>query len=230
MLVTNIIANGRLLADVPNTLFYTDAEALFALNASWRDIYAQLADGGDDYFTISTYFTGASLTADANRQYTYIYNLPTDFYRLRLFQYQGQGGQQFWPLDRMNTANFGNTQNTPSYRIVGKSSVALSNGGQIQIFSTWLPPNFALWYIPSPTTYLIANILTDDISYPLSMIPEIISYQIAVEIRRKQNIDYADKEARRNELFKTMLRQITRDDNRGEVPKNTLSNGFGGYV
>jgi len=230
MLVSTIIANGRLLADVPNTAFYTDAEALFAVNASWKDIYATLADGGDDYYTKSVYFNSSALTADPNRQYTYFYNLPTDFYKLRLFQYQGQGGPQFWPIERMNTANFGNTQNTPSYRIVGQSTTALSNGGQIMLFTTYLAPNYVFWYIPAPNTYLIANILTDDISYPLSMIPEIIAYQVAIEIRRKQNVPVEDKEKRRNELLKTMIKQITRDDNRGETPKNVLSQGFGGYV
>lgn len=232
MLVSDIINNGRLLADVPltNNAFYTQAEALLAVNLSWKDIYAALADGGDDYFTISLYFDNSALIPDPNRQYVYTYDLPTDFYKMRLFQYKGQGGDQFWPLERMNTSNFGNTQNTPSYRIVGKSSTALSNGGQVQIYTNYLPPTFSMWYIPSPQTYLIANILTDDISYPLSMIPEIMAYQVAIEIRRKQNIDYKDKLERRNELMKTMLKQITRDDNRGESVKNVFSNGFGGYV
>ena len=232
MTVSTIINNGRLLADVPqnSNQFYTDAEAMFAVNLSWKDIYASLADGGDDYFTTSLYFTNSVLTADPNRQYAYTYNLPTDFYRLRLFQYQGQGGNQYWPLDRMNTSNFGNTQNTPSYRIVGKSTTALSNGGQIQIYCTWLPQNFAVWYIPQPQTYLLANILTDDISYPLSMVPEIMAYQVAIEIRRKQNVPTDDKEKRRNELIATMLKQITRDENRGETPKNVFNQGFGGYV
>lgn len=226
MLVSTIIANGRLLADVPNTAFYTDAEALFAVNASWKDIYSSLADGGDDYFTKSIYFTSADLVADANRQYTYTYNLPTDFYKLRLFQYQGQGGMQYWPIERMNTSNFGNTQNTPSYRIVGQSSVALSNGGQIMLFTTYLSPNYAFWYIPSPLTY----ILTDDISYPLSMIPEIMAYQVAIEIRRKQNVPLEDKQKRRDELYSTMIKQITRDENRAEPVKNVFNQGFGGYV
>jgi hypothetical protein len=226
MLVSDIIANGRLLSDVPNTLFYTDAEALFAVQLSWKDIYSMLANGGDDYFTTSLYVTSASLTADPNRANTYFYNLPTDFYRLRLLQYQGDGGNQYWPVERMNPSNFGNTQNTPAYRIVGRSSTALSNGGQVSIYTPHLHPNWAIWYIPAPAT-LATN---DDLSYPLSMVPEIMAYQLAVEIRRKQNIDYKDKQARRDELIFTMKKQITRDENRAETPKNTFSSGMGAYI
>lgn len=227
MLVSDIIANGRLLADVPNTTFYTAAEALFAVNLSWKDIYAIMADGSDDFFTTSLYFNFSNLTADPNRQNAYFYDLPTDFYRLRLLQYQGGlGSNQYYPVEKMNTSNFGNTQNTPAYRMVGRSSVALSGGGKLAIYSQVEYPNWTIWYIPAP-----ANLqTTDDLFYPYSMIPEIMAYQLAVEIRRKQNVDYKDKEARRNELINSMKLQLHRDDNRAETVKNVFANGFGAYV
>ena len=227
MLVSTIIANGRLLADVPNTTFYTAAEALAAVQSSWKDIYADLAIGSDDFFVTQTYFNFSAFTVDANRQNTYFYNLPTDFYRLLLLQYQGGlGAQQFYPVERMNRSNFGNTQSCPAYRIVGQSTTALSNGGQLVIYSPVQYPNWAMWYIPAPIDLLT----TTDLTYPYSMIPEIMSYQLAIEIRRKQNVDPKDKIARRDELILTMKKQMMRDENRAETPKNVFANGFGAYV
>jgi hypothetical protein len=226
VLVSTIIANGYLLADVPNTNFYTAAEALEAVQTSWKDIYALLAEGSDDYFVTQLYFTFAQMTADANRQNAYFYDLPTDFYRLLLLQYQGQyGGNQYYPVSRMNRSNFGNTQDTPAYRIVGQSATALSNGGRLSIYTQVQYPNWALWYIPAPATLLTGT----DLTYPYSMIPEIMSYQLAIEIRRKQNIDTKDKESRKNQLIQTMQLQMTRDENRAETPKNVFTNGFGAY-
>jgi hypothetical protein len=226
VLVSTIITNGQLLADVPNTTFYTPAEALQAVQTSWKDIYAMLAEGGDDFYVTMLYFNFSSFTLDANRQNAYFYNLPADFYRMLLLQYQGSyGGNQYYPVERMNRSNFGNTQNTPAYRIVGQSTVP-SNGGQLAIYSQVQYPNWALWYIPAPITLLTST----DLTYPYSMIPEIMSYQVAIEIRRKQNVDYKDKEARRNELIKTMKLQMLRDENRAETVKNVFNEGFGAYV
>jgi hypothetical protein len=226
MLVSTIITNGQLLADVPNTTFYTPAEALEAVQASWLDIYAMLAEGSDDYFVTQLYFNFSAMTADPNRQNAYFYNLPADFYRLLLLQYQGSfGGNQYYPVTRMNRSNFGNIQDTPAYRIVGQST-APSNGGRLSIYTQVEYANWALWYIPAPVTLTTAT----DLTYPYSMIPEIMSYQVAIEIRRKQNVNYKDKEDRRNELIHTMKLQMNRDENRAETPKNVFANGFGAYV
>lgn len=226
MLVSTIITNGQLLADVPNTTFFTAAESLQAVQTSWKDIYAMLAIGSDDFFVTQLYFNFSSFTADANRQNTYFYNLPADFYRLLLLQYQGgTGGSQYYPVERMNRNNFGNTQNMPAYRIVGQSTVP-SNGGQLIIYSMVQYTNWAAWYIPAP----VALLTTTDLTYPYSMIPEIMSYQLAIEIRRKQNVDFKDKQARRDELIATMKKQMMRDENRAETPKNVFANGFGAYV
>jgi len=269
MLVSTIIANGRLLADVPNTNFYSDAEALFAAQTSWQDIYAMLCEGGDDYFTTSLYVTSSSFYADASRSDVFIY-APSDLYRLRLLQYQGMGGGNYFPASKMNIENFGNLQNTPAYRIVGQYGINASNSvysvnttlssdlvswntvtinsgitvniasninwsinigsftnpSAIMIYDPSHYDNWCIWYYPSPITLDLST----DLTYPLSMIPQIISYQVAIEIRRKQNIDFASKEERRNELIATMKKQMTRDEAKAETIKNTFGNGFAPYI
>lgn len=216
MLVSTIITNGRSLADVPNTNFYTAADALFSVQASWKDLYALLCEYNDDYFVTQLYIPFASLTADSNRTFNYTYTLPSDFYRLRLLQYLSDGPMYF-PVAKMTLENFGNLQNGPGYRLIGTT---LDIYTQVS-YSTW-----CLYYYPAPATLTTGT----DLTYPTSMIPEIMSYQVAIDIRVKQNLDVADKTARRNELVKTMLRQIGRDEAKAETPKNIFAQGFSPYI
>jgi len=86
--------------------------------------------------------------------------------------------------------------------------------------------NWCVWYYPSPVVLDVNS----DLSYPLSMIPEIMAYQVAVEIRRKQNIDFTSKEERRNELLSTMKKQLIRDEAKSETVKNVFGQGFAPYI
>ena len=66
MLISTIISNGRLLSNIPNTIFYTDSEALFAAQIAWKDLYSFLCQNNDDYFVTKLYFTPTStVTAGA---------------------------------------------------------------------------------------------------------------------------------------------------------------------
>lgn len=224
MLVSTIITNGQLLADVPNTNFFTEAEALFAVQASWKDIYSMLCDGGDDYFSTPIYFTSSSFSTDSNRQDMYYFPINTiavitnnDFYRLRLLQYQGMNGNIYFSATRMTIENFGNTQNTPAYRMVGQ---------RIYVYDPSHYSNWCLWYYPAPATLSTST----DLSYPYSMIPEIMAYQVAIEIRRKQNLDFSQKEDRRNELIVSMNHQMNRDEAKAESIKNVFTQGFAPYI
>jgi len=216
MLVSTIISNGLSLADTPNTNFFTASDQLFAVQLSYKELYAMLAEANDDYFVTQLYVPFASFTADANRQFVYNYTLPTDFYRLRLLQFLSDGPMYF-PVAKMTIESFGNLQNGPGYRLVGQK---LSIFTQVS-YSTW-----AIWYYPAPVTLTTST----DIVYPNSLLPEIMSYQLAIEIRRKQNLDVADKEMRKMQLIQTMLKQIDRDEARAESPRNSFSQGFSPYI
>jgi hypothetical protein len=272
MLVSAIIASARLKADVPNTSFYTDAEALADAQASWCDLYAILAQNDDDYFITKTYLSsplsvsagsfavgtdyvigsvgttdfmlvgassntvGVQFTAtgagsgtgtayqvtsafhpDTNRQSTYLWPMPATFYRLRLLQYQDASGAGFYPVQKMTIENFGNAQGTPAYRLVGTNVELYDPNG----YST-----YCLWFYPAPATLALATNLT----YPTSVVQEVMVYQVAAEIRRKQRLPTDAYEARRNELVQTMLKQTNRDDFKAVTPKNNFSTGFAPYI
>lgn len=289
MLVSTIIANGLLLADVPNVSFYSAAESLFAVQLAWEQIYAFLATNNDDYFltpiyiknaitttgttngtavitaipttagmyagtgitgtlipdgttilsvdsltkiTLSAVATGSAtlssiivtnMVPDTNRTYTSLIDTTTGmfadgFYRLRLIQYQGMGGTiGYYPVQKMSIENFGNTQNTPAYRF---------EGTKIAIYDPATYTNYCLWYYPRPVTLAT----TTDLVYPYNMIPEIMAYQVAAEVRRKQKADVAPWTSRVQELYGSMALQSSRDDSHGEPIKNQFGQGFAPYI
>lgn len=229
MLVSTIITNARLLADIPNTSFYTDAEALFATQLAWEQVYAFLASNNDDYFLTQVYLdmtTSHSVSADSNRNYVNLIDTTdsTDFadgfFRLRLIQYEGMGGNNsFYPVSKMTIENYGNTQNTPAYRLVG-TNIAIYDPAQYQ--------TYCIWYYPKPIT--LDPALDDDLAYPYNMIPEIMAYQVAAEIRRKQKADVAPWTDRVQELYGSMSIQMSRDDSHGEPIKNAFAQGFAPYI
>jgi hypothetical protein len=227
MLVSTIIANGALLADVPNVSFYTPAESLFAVQLSWEEVYAFLCTNNDDYFLTQYYctpLTDPAVTVDPNRTYVWLLDttnttdFPDYFYRLRLIQYQGYGGTvAYYPVSKMTIENFGNTQNTPAYRFEGK---------YIAVYDPSSYQSYCIWYYPRPIT---VNVNTD-LVYPYNMIPELMAYQVAIEIRRKQKADIGPWMARKQELMGAMLSQMSRDDSHGEPIKNQFANGFAPYI
>lgn len=237
MLVSTIITNGLALADIANTSFYTAAESLFAVQLGWEELYSFLCSNNDDYFVQPLYFTtsDACVAADANRQSMYLVDTTNSvafpdpsttpatsgFYRLRLIQYQGYGGTvSYNPVQKMTIENFGNTSGTPGYRFEGKY-IAIYNPAEFT--------NFCLWYYPRPATLEV----TDDLSYPYNMMPEIMSYRMALEIRRKQKDTpegLARYQVRINELMKSMESQMSRDDSHGEPIKNQFAQGFAPYI
>jgi hypothetical protein len=234
MLVSTIIANSLLLADVPNVNFYTPAESLFAVQLAWEEIYAFLCTNNDDYFANAYYFqpsTDPAVTFDANRQFVWLLDttnttdfpdssnpLYSSFYRLRLIQYQGYGGTvAYYPVSKMTIENFGNTQNSPAYRFEGKY-LAVYDLGQYD--------QYCLWYYARPQTLTTAT----DLQYPYNMIPEVMAYQAAIEIRRKQKADTTAWEKRKGELMSSMSLQLSRDDSHGEPIKNQFAQGFAPYI
>jgi hypothetical protein len=218
MLVSTIIANGQLKVDNSNTSFYTAAEGLADVQASWEDVYAILCQGNDDYFLTELYIVSSSFGTIANRQFMYTYALPSDFYRLRYLQYQGQGGSNtFYPVTKMSTENLGNTQGTPAYRMVGQN---------LQIYD---PSNYQMYYMgyyPKPAVLTSGT----DLSYPNNMIPEIMVYQVASEVAIKMKRPTNPYKERRDELLESMRKQYSRDDFKAEPIKNTFATGFAPYV
>lgn len=214
MLTSEIIAIGRSQADVPNTNFFTDADALRSANSAYKQIYAELCTNNDDYFV--SQIALPTLTAVANRQNTYTYDfsaIPDGMFRVRMLQYKS--GDNWQSAEKMTIQNFGSPQLDPAYRIEQTKL-------WIYARNTY---EFELWYYPQPPTLSLSPTNTD-VTYPLSVVPEIISYQIASDIRRKQSLPTESYEKRRNELWATMLRQLRRDDFRPEKVGNEFAKGW----
>lgn len=206
MLISDIITKGRNLADVSNSSFYSDAEALQDVQLGWNELYKLICDTNDDFFITQVYISTSSLTADSNRQYVWNYTLPTDFYRLRLFQYL-DGYGYYEPFEKVSLEDFGIKK---GYRFFGS---------KLSIYDPNLPSTYAMWYYPIPATLTTGT----DLTYPQTMIPQILAYQVAVELRRKQNLPIEGKEEKRQELIKTMISGLGRDDFRPENIKNIFA-------
>lgn len=200
------------MANIPSTNFFTDADALRAVNASWKDIYSVLMLEDDDYFVTSVQTNTGALTPYTGRENTYQYALPAGFFRLRLVQYQD--GSNWKPLQKMTLADFGNWQNTPAYILKGTNLIICDSSSR----------TYEIWYYPAPVPLTLSPDF--DLTYPQEVIPEIIAYQVAVEIERKGKVpSLPQMEARRNELFMSFKKQVRRDDFNNIRVTNTFEAG-----
>jgi hypothetical protein len=222
----SIIFNGFKLADIPNTNFYSEAEALQVANDAWNEIYADLMDNNDDFFLTQLYIAqgDSKLTVDANAVSMYYYELPTDFMRLRLLQASGFGSGAWIPVEKMTIQNYGYSQSSPGYRFTQKPGE--TGKAFLHLYNPSAPNAFRLFYYPVPATLSSASTL----AYPPSIVNSIISYRVAIEIRRKQNFNVDDKLKRLEELKESMVQWLNRDDNRAESVKNVFATGFAPYV
>jgi hypothetical protein len=213
MLVSSIISNAMSKADIANQNFYTSNDQLFDAQLAWEEIYTLLTENDDDYFVTSVYITpSVSFTSDSNRTSIYLYPLPADFYRLRMISYKGLTGGYYIPCSKMDVMNFGYTQSTPAYRIVGQN---------IEIYDPYSYTSYNFWYYPAPAALTTAT----NIIYPNTALLEYMVWKIAADIRRKQNQDPIIQQMRANEIMETMKRQIHRDDFRAQKPKDIFSSG-----
>lgn len=217
MLASAIIAHARSIANVPNTSFFTATDAGLSLNESYKDIYRFLTDSNDDFYVTVVNVNTSAMTADSYRDNLYKYTLPSDCFRVRLIQ--RQDGEVWSSIAKMTLEQFGQSAVSPGYRF---------NNTQLWIYDIAAPSDYQIWYYPTPATLTVSP--DSDVTYPGNLVPEIMSYQIAMDIRRKQSQPTDLIEKRRNELVNTMLKQLNRDDNRAETVKNTFSQGFAPYI
>ena len=135
--------------------------------------------------------------ADSYRNSVYVYPVPTDFFRLRLFQYQGQSQGYFQPCSKMDNLNFAYTQQSPAYRMVGNNIV---------IYDPYGMSLYNLWYYPAAATLQT----TTNLTYPANVLFEFMVWQIAADIRRKQNMAPDIQQGRADELMQKIKKQIHR--------------------
>ncbi len=217
MTFATIYSNALNLLNLPaGTTFYTQAEALVQVQRLYNQLYVDLMDNDDDYFCTTLYVPNTAFTADAQRTFTYLYPLPTDYMRLRMLQYQGQGlGTQstYFPVYKMTLEEFGNTQNIPAYRIVGSN---------IQIYDPVGYSYYAVWYYPAPMTWTLST----NMAFPNNFIQDWLTYKLAAEIRMKQHEDAKLWIDTAHEIRNANIRQQSRDDAKALSPKNIFGEGY----
>jgi len=218
MLVSDIIAAAQNLVNVPNASFWTATEQLWQAQLAYKQVYAFLLGNDDDYFVTSVALSLASdFTADPDRTYSYTMTLPDDFMTLRLLQYKGMGTGSaesvFFSCYKSTLQEYGNTQNFPAYRIVGTD---------LNVYDPVGYPTYLMWYYPSPEV-----LATDtDIVYPNNLMPEVMSYLLAAEIRRKQHEDGELWVTKANDIMASIRKQDSRDDAKALSPKNVFAEGY----
>jgi len=213
VLVSTIITNAMSKADISNQNFYPQNDQLFDAQLCYNEMYELMAENDDDYFVTQVYLTpGTDFTSDANRESVFIYTLPDDFFRLRMLSYHAQGGGYFLPCYKMDVNNFGNTQSSPGYRLVGST---------IEIYDPFGMDQYAFWYYPSAQQLEVST----ELVFPHNAMYEYIVWRMAEYIKRKQNQDSSKQQEVADRIMQTMKKQSRRDDFRAQAPKDIFSDG-----
>lgn len=201
MTVANIIARARQLADIEGSAYFSSAEEFASLNESYRDIYEQILSANDDYFIEEWDFSFIALTPDPIQNRAFTIALPVDFYRLRVLQYQS--GETYRTINKFAPQEEPQAGVTPTYRLRGQNLyLVLPEMGSFN--------NFRALYYPIPAEYTLTS---EDINFPPQLEPGILSYQIAIDIFRKQKGDYSQVAERRGELWGRFVEAIANRDN-----------------
>lgn len=212
MLASDIVLYARDLATMPSTSFYSDVEAYRAINMQWRRMYSLFLENDDDFYLTKWDFDVSLMSVVADRQSTYKISFPAGVLRLRMLQ--AKYGTTWQTLEKMTRFEFGTTVNVPGYLILG-TELWITDLNSSRVYQAF--------YYPAPVTIIAST----DVNYPISMIPEILAYTVAMEIRRKQQLDVSSQQAMRDELWKAMLKMLNRDDNRAQPIKNAYANNLG---
>jgi hypothetical protein len=217
MTVTALLARAASLANVTNAKLFDTAENEGALNAAYRDVYESICNSDDDYFIQDWAFTLASMTAVSNEPGAYYIALPAvtnQFYRLRRLEYLS--GSAWVPIKKFSLRDA--YRDGPAYRF--KGSYLYLMGMQSSSASS-----FRAWYYPVPAAYTVA-LGTVDINTPPQLETDILAYQIAIDLKRKQNEDYSKLQQRRDELWRRFeLALRNRDNNSNEHIANVYNVG-----
>jgi len=153
---------------------------------------------------------------DAYTRYLFTWTLPSDFFRLRFFAYEGADGR-YNPLIKSTIQNFAQNQATPSYRVMGNT---------VSIFDSFGYTRYKLIYYPSPATLTTGT----DLTFPRTFMPELMAYLMATEMVRRQRQDPAIFEAKAAKLWATMELQFSRDDFGATGPKNMFDDNSNLYT
>jgi len=227
MTVADVILRSRDLADLQGTQFIKQREELASLNEAYRDSYELITQKNDDFFSTQLVYPWSSAIPSSTSAYEWYFNFPTNFYKLRTVDYLQSGK---WQTMRKFTLRQRNASNSdPSYRMQNKQLWIVGPSA-----GSYLGSDIRINYYPVPYTFTTdditgivvppANTATStEIPYPTALAPEILSYSMAIDYKRKQSIDASGLDARRAELWTRYEQSLLRDDYQYEAWQNVYT-------
>ena len=215
MVGSDIIARALSIADLTNAGSITAADQLNSLQETYNDINHILIDSDDDYYLneVIQNVTSAMAAPNGNAN-EYLVPLPADMFKLRYVDYNvGQTGQVWQRMDRFTLAEKNYNAGRPIYRMKNSNLWLIGMPtGNLQV---------RIGYYPPPVT---VTLLTD-FSYPLNSVPELMSYQLAMDFLAKQGTPDPNKIAylqqRYQQLHDRFIDEVRRDVYQPERVKNS---------
>ena len=134
-----------------------------------------------------------------------LYSAIAKFYRLRTLEYQSNG--KWYAISKYSLQDNYKRSGSPVYRFKGSYLyIIFPESGSYS--------SLRAWYYPEPASYSVSGGSTD-INTPPQLEVEILAYQIAIDIKRKQSSDYSQLVERRNELWDRYTKALSRRDDWG---------------
>lgn len=221
MTVDDVLVRARDLADAANSRWISVREELASLNEAYRDSYEIITEKNDDYFLVDIVYPWTAGTPSPVATNEWFFTLPDDYYKTRTTDYLRSGQWQTMGKFMLNQRN--NRNSDPAYRMQNKMLWIVGPAS-----GAFMGSDIRLRYYPRPYEFTADDFTTDsgdstEIPYPTALAPEILSYSMAIDYKRKQNIDASMLEARRAELWTRYEQSLRRDDQKYEVWQNVYS-------
>ncbi len=183
---------ARQAADMVNSAFISDAEALSMLNASYQELYDIIVDIHEDYFVTTSSFSLTSNDAGVSA-------LPVDFLKLRGLDYlQGSDYLTVLPFNWANRNTFTSMGSWPdvagiAYRIMG-SNIRIEPNDEAT-------GTYRLWYVPA-VTLLSADADVVNTAITRAGWEEYIVVDTAMKMKQKEESDVSTLAGQKSALIR----------------------------
>jgi len=161
---TKLVEYARSLADLENSQFISYDDEKNLLNEAWRDLYSLYTETSGDYWTeeVVIQLTSADVAPNSLNGKEYLVNLPVDFYKIRLLDWNSGG--RWSQVDVFSTSMRGSVPSKPYYRLKNNKLWIISPIACELRLTYYIPPaiitlpNFSKPFLESTPIYDLSNI------------------------------------------------------------------------
>jgi hypothetical protein len=164
-------------------------------------------------------YTWSQGVKSTNNDNEYFFTLPADFYKVRTVDFKVAG--RWVDMSRFTLRQRDSAGADPMYRTQNSTLWIIVPG------TNWTGADIRIYYYPLPKTFVTPTDETTAIPYPTSLAPEILSYSMASDYKRRQAIPTDLIDARKAELWSRYTDTLKRDDGKYEVIQNVYINKAG---